>query len=115
MWESLRTVRKYLWRYRVGLGLGVLCLIFKDVAQVTLPVLIGRAIDSLRATGAGNAATNFLRYVLFLVGVAVLKAVFQFGMRVILIGMSRDVEYDLRNDLFYHLVQLAPDYYSRTR
>ena len=44
-----------------------------------------------------------------------LKGVFQFGMRVILIGISRDVEYDLRNDLFKHLTGLAPDYYARTR
>ncbi len=36
-------------------------------------------------------------------------------MRVILIGISRDIEYDLRNDLFPHLVELSPDYYARTR
>ena len=36
-------------------------------------------------------------------------------MRVILIGISRDIEYDLRNDLFQHLVSLSPDYYGRTR
>ena len=36
-------------------------------------------------------------------------------MRVIIIGISRDIEYDLRNDLFRHLVGLSPDYYGRTR
>jgi ATP-binding cassette subfamily B protein len=36
-------------------------------------------------------------------------------MRVIIIGVSRDIEYDLRNDLFAHLVELSPDYYARTR
>jgi ATP-binding cassette subfamily B protein len=36
-------------------------------------------------------------------------------MRVIIIGISRDIEYDLRNDLFRHLVSLSPDYYHRTR
>jgi ATP-binding cassette, subfamily B, multidrug efflux pump len=113
MWESLRTVRKYLWRYRRGLALGILCLILKDVAQVSQPLMIGRAVDSLSASG--RVATQFLRYVAYLMVFALLKAVFQFGMRVILIGISRDVEYDLRNDLFNHLTGLAPDYYARTR
>jgi ATP-binding cassette subfamily B protein len=103
MWESLRTVRKYLWRYRRGMALGVLCLILKDLAQVSQPLMIGRAVDSLSAAGSGRAATLFFRYVGYLLGFALLKAVFQFGMRVILIGISRDVEYDLRNDLFQHL------------
>jgi ATP-binding cassette subfamily B protein len=115
MWESLRTVRKYLWRYRRGLALGIVCLIFKDLAQVSQPLMIGRAVDSLSGAATGRAPTLFLRYVVYLLIFALLKAVFQFGMRVILIGISRDVEYDLRNDLFAHLVGLAPDYYARTR
>jgi ATP-binding cassette subfamily B protein len=115
MWESLRTVRKYLWRYRRGLALGIVCLILKDLAQVSQPLMIGRAVDSLSGAAAGRAPTLFLRYVAYLLIFALLKAVFQFGMRVILIGISRDVEYDLRNDLFAHLVGLAPDYYGRTR
>jgi ATP-binding cassette subfamily B protein len=115
MWESLRTVRKYLWRYRRGLALGILCLILKDLAQVSQPLMIGRAVDSLSGAATGRAPTLFVRYVVYLLIFALLKAVFQFGMRVILIGISRDVEYDLRNDLFKHLVGLAPDYYGRTR
>jgi ATP-binding cassette subfamily B protein len=115
MWESLRTVRKYLWRYRRGLALGILCLILKDLAQVSQPLMIGRAVDSLSGGVSGRASTQFLRYVVYLLVFALLKGVFQFGMRVVLIGISRDVEYDLRNDLFAHLTGLAPDYYGRTR
>ncbi len=115
MWDSLRTVRKYLWRYRRGLALGILCLILKDLAQVSQPLVIGRAVDSLSGAASGKAPTLFLRYVGYLLAFALLKGVFQFGMRVILIGISRDVEYDLRNDLFAHLTSLSPDYYARTR
>jgi ATP-binding cassette, subfamily B, multidrug efflux pump len=115
MWASLGTVRKYLWRYRRGLALGILCLILKDLAQVSQPLVIGRAVDSLSEVASGHPPTVFLRYVAYLLIFALLKGVFQFGMRVILIGISRDVEYDLRNDLFAHLVSLAPDYYGRTR
>jgi len=115
MWESLRSVRKYLWRYRVGMAFGVLCLVLKDLAQVCQPLMIGRAVDSLSSAGAGHPPTLFLRYVVYLLIFALLKGLFQFGMRVVLIGISRDVEYDLRNDLFGHLTGLAPDYYARTR
>src|SRR5713226_4126323 len=50
-----------------------------------------------------------------LVGLSLVKGIFQFWMRVILIGISRDIEYDLRNDLFAHLVSLSPDFYARQR
>jgi len=43
------------------------------------------------------------------------KGLFQYWMRVIIISISRDIEYDLRNDLFRHLVELSPDYYARVR
>ena len=46
---------------------------------------------------------------------ALLKGVFQYWMRVIIIGISRDIEFDLRNDLFRHLVKLSQDFYARFR
>jgi ATP-binding cassette subfamily B protein len=110
MWKSFATIHKYLWRYRAGLVLGGICLVVKDVAQVGQPWAIGRAVDGLR--GGGHL---FLRYVAILLALALLKGLFQFWMRVIIIGISRDIEYDLRNDLFRHLVSLSPEYYGRTR
>ena len=112
MWESLRTVRVYLWRYRWGLALGLGALVLKDVAGAAQPLVIRAAVDTL-STSAGIA--RLLRYAGYLIGLALLKGVFQYWMRVIIISISRDIEYDLRNDLFRHLVELAPDYYGRTR
>jgi ATP-binding cassette subfamily B protein len=111
MWESLATVRKYLWRYRWGMALGTLCLVLKDGAQAVQPLMIGHAVDALGRRGA----TIFVRYAEWLVALALVKGIFQFWMRVIIIGISRDIEYDLRNDLFAHLVKLSPEYYARTR
>jgi ATP-binding cassette subfamily B protein len=110
MWESLRTVRKYLWRYRSGLALGGVCLVLKDLAQAGQPLLIRAAVDSFSA-----APGAFVRYVFLLAAVALVKGIFQYWMRVIIIGISRDIEFDLRNDLFAHLVRLSPDFYQRTR
>jgi ATP-binding cassette, subfamily B, multidrug efflux pump len=110
MWKSLATLRAHLWRYRAGLAFGGVCLIFKDLAQAGQPLMIRGAIDGL----AGHQGL-FVRFALYLVGLALLKGVFQYGMRVIIIGISRDIEYDLRNDLFRHLASLSPDFYGRTR
>ena len=111
MRESLATLKKYLWRYRWGMACGTLCLVLKDLAHVAQPLMIGYAVDALGSRGA----FRFVRYTAYLVALALLKGVFQFGMRVIIIGISRDIEYDLRNDLFQHLASLSPDYYARTR
>jgi len=110
MFASLATVRKYLWRYRWGMLLGTVCLILKDLAQAGQPLMIRGAVDTL-----GKPGSAFVRFALYLVGLALVKGLFQFWMRVIIIGISRDIEYDLRNDLFRHLVTLSPDYYGRTR
>ncbi|HUB31637.1 MAG TPA: ABC transporter transmembrane domain-containing protein, partial [Bryobacteraceae bacterium] len=109
-WKTLATVRPYLWRYRSGLALGGVCLIIKDLAQAGQPLMIRGAVNALGREGA-----LFVRFALYLIGLALVKGLFQFWMRVILIGISRDIEYDLRNDLFRHLTLLAPEYYGRTR
>jgi ATP-binding cassette subfamily B multidrug efflux pump len=109
MWESLRTVRKYIWKYRRGMALGGVCLVMKDLAQALQPLMIRGAVDSFRSGAV------FVQYAAYLVGLALLKGIFQYWMRVILIGISRDIEFDLRNDLFAHLIRLSPEYYARTR
>lgn len=112
MWESLRTVRVYLWRYRGGLALGLGALVLKDFAGAVQPLVIRAAIDALSLTSGWS---RLLRFAALLVGLAMVKGVFQYWMRVIIISISRDIEYDLRNDLFRHLVDLSPDYYGRVR
>ena len=89
---------------------GGACLVCKDVAQALQPLMIRGAVDSFRSPGS-----LFVSYALYLVGLAILKGIFQYGMRVIIIGVSRDIEFDLRNDLFAHLIKLSPGYYGRTR
>ncbi|MBV9404754.1 MAG: ABC transporter ATP-binding protein [Acidobacteriaceae bacterium] len=112
MLKSLSTIWPYMWRYRRGLALGIGSLLAKDLLAVALPLVIKRAVDLL--------TRGFqLRIVIELAGVltalSLLKGVFQYWMRVIIIGISRDIEYDLRNDLFGHLVKLSQDFYSRYR
>jgi len=112
MWRTLGTVRVYLWRYRKGLALGLGALVIKDFAGAAQPLAIRAAIDAL---SHAFGVSRLLGFAGLLVGLAVLKGIFLYWMRVIIISISRDIEYDLRNDLFRHLVGLAPDYYGRVR
>ena len=111
MWKTLATVRKYLWRYRWGMAVGLACLTVKDVAQASQLLMIRSAVNAL----AKPQGLLFLRYAAFLVMLALIQGIFQYWMRVILIGISRDIEFDLRNDIFRRLVGLSPDYFQRTR
>ena len=112
MWESLRTLRPYFWRYRGSVAMGMGALLVKDFAGAALPLMIRGAVDALTR---GEGMPRVLTFAGLLVGLSFVKGLFQYWMRVILIGISRDMEYDLRNDLFRHLVSLSPDYYARTR
>src|ERR1700676_3564173 len=112
MLDSFKTLWPYMRRYRRSLILGMGSLILKDAAHASVPLIIRSAIDALTAL---RPFTVVLRFALLLVAVALIRGIFQFWMRVILIGMSRDVEYDLRNDMFAHLVSLSPDFYGRQR
>src|SRR5689334_25055582 len=93
----LKTAGPYLWRYRRGLGLGMGALVIKDLLAVTLPLVIRSGVDSLTR---GFRIGLVFEFAGLLVILSLIMGIFQYWMRVILIGISRDVEYDLRIDLF---------------
>src|SRR5260370_3480621 len=112
MLKTLRPLWPYLWRYRSAFLLGLSALALKDPAAVSAPMIIRGAVDRFPQ---GAPAAQIWRFAAYLVGVAILRGIFQYWMRVVLIGISRDIEYDLRNDLFRHLVSLSADFYARNR
>jgi len=111
MLKRLLPLKPYLARYKRRYAAGFLCLLIAQTVGITPPLIIKAGIDALSQAFKGN---KLLYYAGLLLGVALLKAVFQFWMRWILIGISRDVEYDLRNDLFAHLMRLSQRYYTQT-
>ncbi len=112
MRKIFRTAGPYLWRYRRGLALGMGALVVKDVMQASLPLVIRGGVDALTK---GFRIELIFELAALLVLLSIIKGIFQYWMRVILIGISRDVEYDLRNDLFSHLVTLSSDFYAKYR
>lgn len=108
----MRDLWPYLWAHRRAMALGLAALVLKDVLSAAMPLAIKAGVDSL-TSGAG--LRPLLWFGAALVVITGLKGLFQYWMRVILIGASRDIEYELRNRLFSHLVTLDPAFYHRTR
>ncbi len=108
----MRPLLPYLKRYRWGFVVGALCIVLSNGAQAGLPRVIGNAAQSL---SSGVTRHKLLVFTLEVLGLAVVRGIFLFLTRWIVIGISRDVEFDLRNDLFAHLETLSYSYYQRMR
>jgi ATP-binding cassette subfamily B protein len=112
MLRALRPAWPYLRRYRRGLAIGLATILVMELVAVGLPLLIRRGVDAL-TSGASLRSVELIAAAM--VVAACIKALLQFWGRMAFIGISRDVEYDLRNDLFAHLLELSPDFYRNNR
>jgi len=112
MLHRLRPLLPYLARYKMRYVAGFVALLIAQSAGASLPLILKKGIDIL-AQGINH--NQLLFYSGLLLALALTKAFFFFWVRWILIGISRDLEYDLRNDLFGHLLRLSPRYYVENR
>src|SRR5579871_1052889 len=112
MLKNLRPLYPYLRKYRRALLIGAVTVLLTNIIWVQFPLVIQRTVDDLNA---GLTRQKVLNYSLFLLAIAFGKGIFQFLTRWLLIGVSRDIEYDLRNDLFQHLETLPYSYYQKNR
>src|ERR1700678_2526250 len=110
--KNLRPLLPYLKRYRWSYAAGTVCVFLTNGIWILFPLVIGRAADDLRE---GVTRHKLLFYAGLLLAIAAFKGVFQFLTRWIVIGISREIEFDLRNDLFKHLESLSFSYYQRNR
>lgn len=134
--KNLKGLLPYLRRSWAGLTLGSVYLLLGAVVGALLPLATGVVIDSLSgshgllqrfALTTGPLHDLLLRfyrpfsretllvYVLTLLGLVALKGLFSFLTRWTLIGVSRDIEYDMRNDILEKLLSLEPGFYLRNR
>jgi ATP-binding cassette, subfamily B, multidrug efflux pump len=138
-WKNLVGLVPYLARYRGATALGMFALVVSSVAQNVIPLATGVITDIL----AGSArpfekssqgellADSWLSrmipyysphsrralgiYCLMLIGLVTLRAVLSFVTRWVLIGVSRDIEFDVRGDLLNRLLLMEPEFYVRNR
>jgi ATP-binding cassette subfamily B multidrug efflux pump len=115
--KSLRPLFPYMKKYRGSFAVGTLCVFLNNGIWILFPQVVRRAIGDLTDSIAHHRALThqLISYAMLLLVVACGRGIFQFLTRWILIGVSREIEFDLRNDFFRHLESLSYSYYQRTR
>jgi len=110
--HDLRNFARYFLPYKKSLVTGIFCILASVMIGLLVPLIVGNAIDELRKDLTWWKLT---RYALATFGLSLLSGIFLFLQRRILIGMSRDVEYDLRQDFYAHLVDQPLSFYQNNR
>ena len=113
MLRDLRPLFVYMRRYRWGYLWGTLSCIATNAAAVQFPRVLGWAVDKMQKNQATREA--ILAFAGLLIAISLTKGVFLYAQRWILIGISREIEFDLRNDLFIHLERQDSGFYQRYR
>jgi ATP-binding cassette subfamily B multidrug efflux pump len=135
-WDHLKYLIPYLGRHKWKALLGLAMLLISGLIGAAPQLIIGAITDCLRGSPQplptlGGLTRNLLQpifsvyapfnhdtlrvYILILLGVVMAKNLLIFLMRRVLIGVSREIEYDLRNDLDVQLMRLKPEFYARNR
>jgi ATP-binding cassette subfamily B protein len=91
---------------------GILCIFIGNAVAITAPMVVRNAINDLIQA---VTQAKLLQYSLLTIGIAIGQGLFLFLQRWILVGMSRDIEYELRNDFLAHLLTLDVKFYHETR
>jgi len=112
MGPAFRRLLPFVLRYRRQFLLGLVCVVLSSTFQLLAPWVLRYAIDDLT-----RAVTQqkLITYAGLILAVACVRAVFQFLMRRIIIGASREIEYDIRNAFFSRLQQMPLSYYQARR
>jgi ATP-binding cassette subfamily B protein len=112
MGPAFRKLLPYLLRYRRQFTVGLACVVVTTAVQLLAPWVLKYAIDDL---SRGVTHQKLRLYAAILVGISLVGATFRFLMRRVLIGVSRHIEYDLRNDFFARLERFPLAYYQARR
>jgi ATP-binding cassette, subfamily B, multidrug efflux pump len=110
--SAFRRLLGYVLRYRRAFLLGLVCVVCTRAVALASPLVLGYAIDDLTR---GVTRAKLAGYGALLLGIGLVSGVFLFLQRRILIGASRDIEYDMRNDFFAHLETLPLAYFQTHR
>jgi ATP-binding cassette subfamily B multidrug efflux pump len=102
----------YVGRYRTAFAAGLICSFVTTGIALASPVVLQHAIDDLTA---GVTREKLTLYGAALLAIGLVGGLFRFWTRRILIGASRSIEYDMRNDFFAHLERLPREFFQTHR
>lgn len=103
MFKNLSHLNKYFSRYKYKILLGILFIILSNIGGVYIPLLLRSSIDELKKNIDFNLV---IKNALLIVGTSALAGIFRFMIRQTIIVVSREIEYDLRQDFWQHIQKL---------
>jgi ATP-binding cassette subfamily B protein len=106
---SLSYLVPYLARYRSKMLVGFLTVVLTVAASMISPWVLKYVVDDLKVAFAGEKLPF---YAALIIGMSLVEGFFRFWMRKILIGVSREIEYDLRNDFLEHLQKQSLSFFQ---
>jgi len=110
--KNLRIAAPYYKPYWIPVTIGLVMVVASSAITSVIPWLLRRAIDAITA---GAPLSTVWKLSGLIVLAAIVGGAFRYGMRELMNGVSRWIEYDLRNDLFTHLETLDTAYFAQTR
>ena len=135
-WKHLKKLLPYIARSKGQVAVGMVTLAAMGIVGTLQPLAFGVIMDCLSGNAqplgrlsqmsprlvhllipayAPSSVRTLVIYCLAAVIIVALKGLFSFWTRWILIGLSRDIEFDLRNDLLERLLLMEPEFYVRNR
>ncbi|MCU1228410.1 MAG: transporter related [Acidobacteria bacterium] len=108
----IRRLLHYFKLHKASLTAGALCVVGSAVFSLAKPLIVGNAVNALTHS---FTRAMLLRYGLLLIGASAIEGIFLYLQRWIIIGASRRIEYEMRNDFYAHLQRLPLSYYQDQR
>ena len=107
--QNLFTLKQYFLRYKSKILLGILFIVISNLLTVYVPIILKDAINDLQNKVASE---TLLKYAALIIGVSLIAGVFRYLIRQTIIVVSREIEYDLRNDFWSHIQKLPLRYFQ---
>ena len=119
--KELRYLNKYFFKYRTKLLLGFLITVIARIFSLVAPRLIGNSLTAvenyLQSESIDLQAIKqiLLINILVIVGTTLASGFLTFLMRQTIINVSRYIEFDLKNEIFWHYQRLTQRFYKNNR
>jgi ATP-binding cassette subfamily B multidrug efflux pump len=107
--KSLSALLKYFKRYKTKMILGFLFIFISNISQIYIPIFLKDAIDSIKTNFEYSTLNT---YALLIIAASIVSGVFRFFIRQTIIVVSREIEYDLRQDFWGHIQKLSLRYFQ---
>jgi ATP-binding cassette subfamily B multidrug efflux pump len=110
--DDLRKFARYFRPYKASVIIGILSILAGVIFNLTIPLIVGQAVDE---NWTGVSWPKLTVSAFKVLGASLASGTFLFLQRRILIGMSRQIEYDLRQDFYAHLVDQPLSFFQEHR